>query len=89
MTIDADKQTELANLGFHLTKNNANSDNPDDYYPTEATTLQKGSEGNSTTAYVNIKDNDAKPDTSILDKYSQDMNGTEFGKITVTVQKTN
>ena len=89
MTIDADKQTELANLGFHLTKNNANSDNQDDYYLTEATTLKSGPEENSTTAYVNIKDNDAKPDTSILDKYSQDMNGTEFGKITVTVQKTN
>ena len=87
MEIDAGKQAELEHLGFHLTTNNKNSEDSSDYYPTEAQTLQSGSTGNSTTAYVNIKSDDTKPDDSIAEKYNQ-VDGTQIGNITVTVQKT-
>ena len=89
LTVDADKQAELEHLGFHLTSDNKNSEDSNDYYPTEAKTLQKGSTGNSTTAYVNIKSDDTKPNDSIANKYNKEVDGTQIGNITVTVQKTN
>ena len=86
MTVDQDKQDELQDLGFHLTTDNENSNANN--YPTAAQTLQSGSTGNSTTAYVNIQSDDAVPNDTIAEKYNDEtLQGTEFGNITVTVQK--
>ena len=78
MTVDQDKQAELGYLGFHLTTDNKNSNANN--YPSDAQTLQSGSTGNSTTAYVNIGDDSLKPPNSY-------NNETKIGTITVTVQK--
>ena len=78
MTVDQDKQAELGYLGFHLTTDNENSNANN--YPSDAQTLQSGSTGNSTTAYVNIGDDSLKPPNSY-------NNETKIGTITVTVQK--
>ena len=86
MTVDQDKQAELQDLGFHLTTDNENSNANN--YPSDAQTLQSGSTGNSTTAYVNIQSDNAVPDDTIAEKYNDEtLQGTEFGNITVTVQK--
>ena len=86
MTVDQDKQAELGYLGFHLTTDNENSNANN--YPTAAQTLQSGSTDNSTTAYVNIQSDNAVPNDTIAEKYNDEtLQGTEFGNITVTVQK--
>ncbi len=79
LALNENQQTPPDNLGFHLTSNNTN-DNTDDY-PTTAQTLQNGTVGNSTTAYVNIGADDRIPPT---DYNTQ----TPIANITVTMQNT-
>ena len=59
LALNQDQQTVLASLSFYLTKGNTN-DNLNNY-PTTAQTLQSGSAGNFTTAYVNIGANELTP----------------------------